>query len=98
MHGAVDGIARILESASREPTVKSFVFMSSIVAIITSRRNYVYTEKDWNTESEGIVANLGSKAPSLAIYSASKTAAEKAFWKFRDNKKPHFSMTTINPV
>ena len=98
MHGAINGIARILESAIKEPSVKSFVFMSSIVAIITSKRNYVFTEKDWNTEDEALVAEKGKGSSSLSIYSASKTSAERTFWKFRDDNNPQFSMTTINPV
>jgi nucleoside-diphosphate-sugar epimerase len=97
MHGAVNGVTRILESAHREPSVKNFVFMSSVVAIISSKRPHRFTEKDWNTEAEAIVAKLGKEAPSKAIYSASKTAAEKAFWKFRDDKRPQFTMTTVNP-
>lgn len=98
MHAAVNGITQLLRSAYSEPSVKSFVFMSSILTIITSQRPYHFTEKDWNIESQEIVVAKGKEAPSLAIYAASKTAAERAFWKFRDDKKPHFTMTTVNPV
>ncbi|KAL7904112.1 hypothetical protein GGI35DRAFT_472665 [Trichoderma velutinum] len=98
MHAAVNGITQLLQSAYSEPSVKSFVFMSSILAILTSQRPHRFTEKDWNNESQEIVAAKGKDAPSLTIYAASKTAAERAFWKFRDDKKPHFTMTTVNPT
>jgi nucleoside-diphosphate-sugar epimerase len=97
MHGAVDGIARILESALNEPGIKSFVFMSSVTAIISSRDNYTFTENDWNTEAEAVVAAEGKAAPGRFIYAASKTAAERALWKFQDENKPHFTITAINP-
>lgn len=31
------------------------------------------------------------------MYAASKTAAERAVWKFREHHKPSFAITTINP-
>ncbi|KAK3390061.1 hypothetical protein B0H63DRAFT_464720 [Podospora didyma] len=103
MKGAIDGILRILESANKEPSVKSFVFMSSIVAVIggigsSKEGDYTFTEKDWNTQAEAIVAEQGKNAPGPVIYSASKTAAEKTLWKFRDEHKPNFTITAINPT
>ncbi len=99
MKGAVEGVSRILESAHREPSVKSFVFMSSIAAVKTMKEgNYTFTEKDWNTYAEAMVAAQGKSTPPPIIYSASKTAAERALWKFRDEKQPKFSVTSINPV
>jgi len=58
---------------------------------------YIYTERDWNDVSEAKVAELGTKTPGGQIYFASKTAGEKAFWKFKDENKPIFSMTAVNP-
>ena len=99
MKAAVEGVTRVLESASRAPSVKHFVLMSSIVAIGTpSATDHVYTEDQWNDESEAIVAREGKKAPGVAIYAASKAASERAFWKYRDEHKPHFTQTAINPV
>lgn len=49
-------------------------------------------------EAEATVAELGRNAPGAVIYAASKTAAEKAFWAFRDERKPSFAMTALNPV
>ncbi len=83
----------------KEPKVRSFVFMSSIAAVRSVQEgDYTFTEKDWNTQAEALVAAKGKDAPSPAIYAASKTAAEKALWKFRDEHKPSFAVTAVNPV
>ncbi|KLU84618.1 hypothetical protein MAPG_03658 [Magnaporthiopsis poae ATCC 64411] len=96
---AVEGTTRVLESSVKEPSIKSFVLMSSIAAIFGPKSDgHVFTENDWNTVSEDLVASKGKDAPGLHIYAASKVAAERAFWKFRDERKPGFTMTAINPV
>ncbi|EOO00522.1 putative nad dependent epimerase protein [Phaeoacremonium minimum UCRPA7] len=96
---AVEGTTSILDSAIREPSIKSVLLMSSIATIIGIREeDYNYTEKDWNTWVEGLLQKLGKNAPGNVIYAAEKTLAEKAFWQFRDEKKPTFAMTSINPV
>lgn len=99
MHGAVNGTTSILESALKTPTVKHFVHMSSIVAVFdTKEGDYTFTEKDWNTTAQEIVAREGKNAPGLEIYRASKTAAEQALWKFRDERRPKFTVTALHPV
>ncbi|EMR69030.1 hypothetical protein MGN70_000232 [Eutypa lata] len=97
---ATSTVRGVLESAMQEPSVKSVVIMSSIAAIIHTPKEpkYVFTEKDWNDESEAIVAKCGDDTPGNATYAASKAASEKTFWAFRDEKKPPFTMTAINPV
>jgi nucleoside-diphosphate-sugar epimerase len=73
--------------------------MSSIASVKNANPPpYVLTEKDWNDVAEGEVKRLGKDTPGPMIYSASKVAAEKAFWQFRDEKKPAFTMTAVNPV
>jgi nucleoside-diphosphate-sugar epimerase len=39
----------------------------------------------------------GVKTAGNVLYVASKTAAERAVWKFRDEHKPAFAISTINP-
>jgi len=34
----------------------------------------------------------------LYVYGASKAEAEKALWKFRDKKKPHFRINSVPPA
>ncbi|KAH6677014.1 hypothetical protein F5X68DRAFT_37934 [Plectosphaerella plurivora] len=90
----------VLESAAKEPSVKSVVLMSSIAAILDTTKPgpYVFTEKDWNLKSLELIKMLGDKSPGILIYSASKTASEKTFWDFQAEKKPAFAMTAVNPV
>ncbi len=99
IRAAVEGTTAVLESAARSASVRSVVLMSSIVAVLTAPTDEprVLTEADWNDWAEGIAAARGSDTPGPVIYSASKAAAEKAFWRFRDERKPAFTMTAINP-
>lgn len=57
-----------------------------------------FTEKDWNDYAEKTCEAKGTETPGAVIHSASKVAAERAFWQFRDEKKPGFTMTAVNPV
>jgi nucleoside-diphosphate-sugar epimerase len=99
MHAAINGTISILESAVKEASVKHFIHMSSIVAILSPKDgDYTFTEKDWNTVSEAAVAKEGKNSASLDIYRASKTAAERVLWKFRDERKPSFTVAALNPV
>lgn len=100
MKAALDGTKGILNSALKAgPQLKAFINLSSIVAVYTAdQAPYTVTEKDWNNWAEPTVAEKGKDAPGFAIYSASKTAAERAFWKFKDENKPSFSQTALNPV
>jgi nucleoside-diphosphate-sugar epimerase len=96
----VGGTVSVLKSALKAgEQLKGVVIISSIAAISGPQEvPYTYTEKDWNTFSEGEVARLGKDAPGPQIYLASKTAAERAFWKFREDNKPTFTQTAVNPV
>lgn len=79
--------------------MNSVVLMSSAAALFDAPlENRHYTEKDWNTESEKILERDGEKAGGFHAYLASKTAAEKLFWKFRDDHQPSFGMTTLQPT
>lgn len=98
LDAAIHGTTGILESAVKESSVKHFVLMSSIVAVASPKDNYIFTEKDWNTVAEAAVAEKGTESGGYLIYAASKVAAEKALWKFRDERKPSFTVTATNPV
>ncbi|KAI0884360.1 NAD(P)-binding protein [Annulohypoxylon maeteangense] len=93
----MSGTMGILESASKVGSqLKTVVLMSSAAAIFdVPTEPGVYSEKNWNTTSEPAIAQLGSEAGGLHAYCASKTVGERAFWKFHDEKKPSFSMTTL---
>ncbi|KAJ4302531.1 hypothetical protein N0V88_002680 [Collariella sp. IMI 366227] len=98
LRSAIDGTIRVLQSAQKERGMKSVVLMSSITAIMQQHEeDYTLTEVDWNTRSETMVAKLGKATPGPMIYAASKVAAERAMWKFRDEHKPKFTLTALNP-
>ncbi|OTA99917.1 hypothetical protein M426DRAFT_15973 [Hypoxylon sp. CI-4A] len=91
------GTKSILESASRAgPQLRTLVLMSSVAAVFNVLPEPgVYTEKDWNTNSEKAIEDLGAEAGFLHAYCASKTASERMFWRFKEEQKPQFSMTAI---
>ncbi|KAI1746285.1 hypothetical protein F4680DRAFT_455460 [Xylaria scruposa] len=97
---ATESTTRVLSAAMRtSDTMKSVVFMSSAAALFDMPlENRLYTEKDWNTTSEQIVKLEGEKAGGFHAYLASKTAAERAFWQFRDSHQPSFGMTALQPT
>lgn len=72
---------------------------SSFVSIISEEGledpAKVFTEDDWNpvTYAEGATPG-GHKG---TAYRASKTLAERAAWRFMDDKKPSFDLVTICP-
>ncbi|KAI0148880.1 hypothetical protein BJ166DRAFT_571158 [Pestalotiopsis sp. NC0098] len=96
---AVNSVKSILASAKKETGIKHCVFMSSIVAIISEKpQGHIFTEADWNDAAPKAVAEQGDAATGRQIYGASKTLAERAFWSFREEQKPTFTMNTVNPV
>ncbi|KAH7085576.1 hypothetical protein BKA63DRAFT_20804 [Paraphoma chrysanthemicola] len=101
LHAAISGTKTVLNSAYAYagPSLKTVVIMSSIAAVKNAAKPpYTFTEKDWNDTAEKLCEAKGTDTPGPVIYSASKVAAEKAFWEFQKEKKPPFTMTAVNPV
>ncbi|PSN62799.1 NAD(P)-binding protein [Corynespora cassiicola Philippines] len=104
LHAAQNGTNTLLTSALHASTtnpgiLKTVVLMSSIAATVPSTPPpYTITEADWNITALDQVSRLGNQTPGPVIYAASKTAAEREFWSFRDAHNPPFSMTAVNPV
>lgn len=70
---------------------------SSFAAIVNlnkgNRPGYTYSEDDWNPETYEV-----AKSSSWRVaYCASKALAERAAWNYIEQKKPHFSLSTICP-
>ncbi|KAF7554005.1 hypothetical protein G7Z17_g3204 [Cylindrodendrum hubeiense] len=99
LEAAEGGTRSILESAIKESSIKRVVLMSSIAAVLNKKKDSNrFTEADWNTEALGEVKRLGKNSSGILIYFASKVASERAFWEFRAEKKPSFTMTAVNPT
>ncbi len=99
----VRGAVSILEAALKEPSVRSFVYTSSIVAAVIPRPGD-NTHVEWDTWNEAAVQMAWAPPPYEAtrargsiVYMASKVEAEKAVWKFVKEKKPHFTVNSIGP-
>ncbi|KAF3937826.1 Dihydroflavonol-4-reductase [Dactylella cylindrospora] len=98
---AKEGSLSIIRSAKAEgKDVKTFIMMSSVVAILdlSVQAPHVFTESDWNQSAYPLSLKLGKDTPGPVIYLASKTEAERAIWKFRDEEKPDFNVISINPA
>jgi nucleoside-diphosphate-sugar epimerase len=75
------------------------VITSSTIAVVNPvEGEYVFTEKDYATASlEKALKDkeAGEKTPGGILYGASKTASDRAVWKFRDEHKvscPNFDL------
>ena len=98
----VDSLVSILETASREPSVKALVYTSSIAAAVNIDPGApaVHAGRDsWNTKAVDIA---WSSPPHPAdyghmVYQASKVQAEQALWAFVEREKPSFTVNVVSP-
>ncbi|KAI5464390.1 hypothetical protein BGZ63DRAFT_377583 [Mariannaea sp. PMI_226] len=95
---AIKGTTSILEAIQKNNSaVTRVVITSSFAAIVDplqgTRVGHTYSEKDWNPVAG---KEEGSLNPVVA-YLASKTLAEQAAWKYVEEKKPNFNISTICP-
>ncbi|CAG9990428.1 unnamed protein product [Clonostachys byssicola] len=97
----VSGVTSILESAIKEPSVKSFVYTSSVVAqSFCSPGDHTRLDQNkWNDKAIELAWAPPPYTPErgFIVYMASKAAAEKALWKFVDERKPHFKVNAVLP-
>lgn len=99
---AIAGTNSIMHAALKEPSVKTFVFTSSVNAAtmyVPGNSTHV-TQDTWNDE----VVKLAWAPPpydssrSMIVYAASKVEAEQAMWKFVAERKPHFRVNSVSPT
>ncbi|KAG2180186.1 hypothetical protein INT43_003975 [Umbelopsis isabellina] len=104
LNKAVNGTLSILNSALRYgKSVKHVVVTSSSASVVrgNSAPEYAHTEEDWNTDASEMMKQLLEKkqpVPHMVGYAASKVEAERALWKFREEAKPHFYISTVLPT
>jgi len=100
---AINGTVSLLTSAHKYgKNVKHVVITSSIASILDPRvkPDHIYTEKDWNDLPYQLALQAQAKGepiPPFLGYGASKNEAERAVWKFKEEHKPSFALTTILP-
>ncbi|GAD99542.1 NAD dependent epimerase/dehydratase, putative [Paecilomyces variotii No. 5] len=98
----VEGATRIMEAALKEPSVKAVVYTSSIVAA-TMPMPGNSTHVDRNTWNEAATQLAWAPPPygdnqGSIVYMASKVEAEKAVWRFVEEKHPHFRVNSVCPA
>ena len=95
MRPAIMSATSVLHSAHNHagPQLECVVYMSSVAGVFDfgkcmAHPTYAFSENDWNEFSERMARQVGDEnAPRYLLYPASKVAAEKAVWKFRDERK-----------
>ncbi|BGP15806.1 hypothetical protein JCM10213_005712 [Rhodosporidiobolus nylandii] len=96
---ALRGTLEILEASHRAGTVKQIVLTSSFAAMSDYKKGLNpgkrYTEEDWCPLTWEEAKRSDDQT---LVYVASKVHAEKAAWRFVEEEKPAFSLTTILPV
>ena len=98
MHPAVNGNISILNSTlSAGPQLTSFVLTSSIASIVDVSKpdDYAFTEDDWNINGEAVARKEFRAGPA---YGASKAAAERAMWRWKEMHSPSYSLSAVNPA
>lgn len=98
----VAGATGILEAALKEPSVKEFVYTSSIVAATMPVPGNP-TRVDKSTWNDFVVEAAWAPPPydgnrGMFSYMASKVSAEKAVWKFAEERNPHFTINAVLPA
>ena len=93
----------IITSAAAVPSIKRFVYTSSNQTLALNTRTPAHiTPASWNKVSVPAVEEIQPGDPwspenARHVYSASKIQAEKALWKFVEEKKPGFVLNTVCP-
>ncbi|GAB5593057.1 hypothetical protein Unana1_07957 [Umbelopsis nana] len=100
---AVKGTLNLLNSAHNYGKhVKHIVVTSSVASVFREDvgPGHVYSEADWNDEAIKIIQkqyDSGKPVDGTLSYRASKNEAERAVWRFKEEQKPSFTLTTILP-
>ncbi|KAH8588158.1 putative NAD dependent epimerase/dehydratase [Bisporella sp. PMI_857] len=89
----------ILHAALDQPSVKAFVYTSSVGAATMPGSSTHIERNTWNEDALKLAWAPPPYDPmrTMVVYYASKVETERAIWKFVDEKKPHFSVNSISP-
>lgn len=92
----VKGTLNILTSASKEPSVKSVVYCSSSTAALMPEpgKKIKVTKDTWD---DAAVKEANANPSPFVVYGASKTEAERAFWKAAEETHPPFQVSAVLP-
>lgn len=100
---AINGTLNLLNSAHKYgKNVKSVVVTSSVASVLNSEAEpgHIFTESDWNDVAYQTVLKLKESDQPIdgfLAYVASKNEAERALWRWKEEVKPAFALSTILP-
>lgn len=97
----VEGITSLLEGAASEPSVKSFVYTSSIAAAVEIVPG-VTTHAGPGVYNTRILEQAWAPPPPGSlhwhiVYMGSKVEAERAVWAFKETAQPSFAINVVSP-
>ncbi|KAK8127111.1 NAD dependent epimerase/dehydratase [Apiospora kogelbergensis] len=97
----VQTMSNLLRAAARVPSVKRFVYTSSIGAAYSPRTGIpaTLTKDSWNDAAVEAAWAPPPYTPERGgkVYAAAKVAAERAMFQFVEETKPGFSVTSVAP-
>jgi nucleoside-diphosphate-sugar epimerase len=97
----IAGVTSILHAALKEPSVRRFVYTSSIVAATTIEvGSSTHVGRDtWNDAAVEAAWAPPPYEPSrgFIVYQASKVVGEREVWKFAAEKNPQFTVNVVCP-
>ena len=94
------GALTALEAAAAEPSIRRFIYTSSVAAAASYRDRDCsdITSDSWNMLDMGEVCDatpyIDSDVRALAVYSCSKMQTEACVWRWYDVHKPAFAVNT----
>lgn len=98
----VNCVTSILEAALNEPSVKSFVYTSSIAAAVDYNPGVTahVGPDSWNERAVEVAYSQQGDTfdHGYAVYQASKVEAEKAVWAFAEKHQPRYSVSVVSPA
>jgi nucleoside-diphosphate-sugar epimerase len=95
---SVRSMLSAMEAAANRPSVQRFVLTSSAWAASAPKPDIEFSidERTWNDEAVKAALSPGEKS-GMVVFMAGKTEAERACWKFIEERKPQFVFNTVLP-
>ncbi len=98
----IAGVVNALNAAKKEPSVRQFVYTSTVVAaaMIPMLETPMHVGEDsWNDDVVPMAWAPGPYDASrgMVTYAASKVEAERALWRFVEEEKPGFVVNSVLP-
>ncbi|KAG7094604.1 hypothetical protein E1B28_005428 [Marasmius oreades] len=95
---SIEGTLSIMRSAQATGTVQRLLYLGSLGSAVLGPQDptkQVVTRANWNITTPETLKNLDDPFLGIHIYVGSKLEAERAAWKFVEEQKPPFTLTTI---